>query len=220
MGQKSVMRESTPGPRGTHDAMGLIGKAQANSAKSAQKRERIIRAATLIINEKSFALATMTEIAAALDLRDATLYYYFPSKQALGYACHVASLERIERILIKARDAEATGAWRLRHSIHHILLDGEQHGSQLYFGDNSYLSERQRDHVDAWSDRLEAMIEQFLTEGVRDGSIIPCETRLVTKLLIGMLISLARWTWSVEGITTDRLMGAIGVTSLDGLERR
>ena len=220
MGQKSAMRESTPGPRGTHDEEGLIGKAQANSAKSAQKRERIIRAATLIINEKSFALASMTEIAAALDLRDATLYYYFPSKQALGYACHIASLERIERILMEARDTGANGARRLRHSIHNIVLDGERHGSQLYFGDNSYLSESQRDHVDAWSDRLEAMIEQFLTEGVRDGSIIPCETRLVTKLLIGMLILLARWTWSVEGITSDRLMGAIGVTSLDGLERR
>ena len=213
------MGHSTPRPRGTHDEAGLVGKPQASSAKSAQKRERIIRAATSIINEKSFALATMTEIAAALDLRDASLYYYFPSKQALGYACHVASLERIERILLEARDAEATGARRLRHSIHHILLDGEQHGSQLYFGDYSYLSESQRDHVDAWSDRLEAMIERFLAEGVRDRSIVPCETRLVTKLLIGMLISLARWTWNVEGITTDRLMEAIGVASLDGLEQ-
>ena len=213
------MRQSSPRPRGTHDEAGLVDKLQASSAKSAQKRERIIRAATSIINEKSFALATMTEIAAALDLRDATLYYYFPSKQALGYACHVASLERIERILLEARDAEATGARRLRHSIHHILLDGEQHGSQLYFGDYSYLSESQRDHVDVWSDRLEAMIERFLAEGVRDRSIVPCETRLVTKLLIGMLISLARWTWNVEGITTDRLMEAIGVASLDGLEQ-
>ena len=213
------MRQLLPRPHGTHDEAGLVDKLQASSAKSAQKRERIIRAATSIINEKSFALATMTEIAAALDLRDASLYYYFPNKQALGYACHVASLERIERILLGARDAEATGARRLRHSIHHILRDGEQHGSQLYFGDYSYLSESQRDHVNAWSDRLEAMIEQFLAEGVRDGSIVACETRLVTKLLIGMLISLARWTWSVEGITTDRLMEAIGVASLDGLEQ-
>ena len=213
------MKQSAPRPRGTHDEAGLVGKPQASSAKSAQKRERIIRAATSIINQKSFALATMTEIAAALELRDATLYYYFPSKQVLGYACHLGSLERIERILLGARDAEATGARRLRHAIHHIVLDGDLHGSQLYFGDNSYLSETQREHVDAWSDRLEAMIEQFLAEGVRDGSIVPCETRLVTKLLIGMLISLARWTWSVEGITTDRLMKAIGVASLDGLAR-
>ena len=214
------MGQSTPRPRGTRNEAELVVKPQASSAKSAQKRERIIRAATSIINEKSFALATMTEIAAVLELRDATLYYYFPNKQALGYACHVASLERIERILIEACDAEATGARRLRQSIQHILLDGEQHGSQLYFGDNSYLSAAQRDHVNAWSDRLEATIEQFLIEGVRDGSIVPCETRLVTNLLIGMLISLARWTWRVEGITTNRLMQAIGVASLDGLERR
>ena len=207
-------------PLGMHDGAGLVSKPQARSAKSAQKRERIIRAATLIINEKSFALATMTEIAAALELRDATLYYYFPSKQALGYACHVASLERIERILLGACDTKVTGARRLRHSIHHILLDGEQHGSQLYFGDYSYLNESQRDHIEAWSDRLEAMIEQFLAEGVRDGSIVRCDTRLVTKLLIGMLISLARWTWRVKSITTDRLMEAIGVASLNGLERR
>lgn len=214
------MGQTSRKQRGPHDAVGLANKSHASSAKSAFKREQIIRAATLIINEKSFALATMTEIAAALDLRDATLYYYYSSKQALGYACHVASLERIERILIEARDAEATGALRLRHSIHNLLRDGEQHGSQLYFGDNSYLSESQRDHVDSWSDRLELMMEQFLIEGVRDGSIVPCETRLVIKLVIGMLISLARWTWRVEGMTADRLMEAIGVASLNGLERR
>ena len=214
-----MMGQTSGKQRGSKRTAGLANKSHASSAKSAFKRERIIHAATLIINEKSFALATMTEIAATLDLRDATLYYYFSSKQALGYACHVASLERIERILLESRDAEVTGARRLRHAIHHIVLDGEQHGSQLYFGDYSYLSEGQRNHVDVWSDRLEAMIEQFLAEGVRDGSIVPCETRLVTKLLIGMLISLARWTWRVEGITADRLMEAIGVASLSGLER-
>lgn len=184
------------------------------------KRERIIREATRIINEKSFALATMTEIAAALDLRDGTLYYYFPDKQTLAYACHVASLERIERILIAADDAEITGARRLRHAIHHIVIDGEQHGSQLYFGDYSYLNKGQRDHVELWSDRLEGLIRQFLEDGINDGSIVPCETQLVTKLLIGMLISLARWTWRVQGINSDRLMEAIGVAGLSGLVRR
>jgi hypothetical protein len=46
------------------------------SRKSAQKREAIVRAAIEIINAKSYALATMSEIAAALDLRDATLYLH------------------------------------------------------------------------------------------------------------------------------------------------
>ena len=205
--------------RSTHGVEGNANKPRASSAKSAQKRERIIRAATHVMNKKSYSLATMTEIAAALDLRDGTLYYYFPSKQALGYACHVASLERIERILIEAHNAGYAGAGQLRNFVQHLLLDGEQHGSHLYFGDYSYLSESQRHHVQAWSDRLEAMIEQFLIEGVRDGSIVPCDTRLVTNLLIGMLISMARWTWRLKGITIDQLMEAIGVASLNGLEQ-
>lgn len=214
----STMGQPSRKQRGSHGTAGLADKSHASSAKSAFKREQIIRAATQIINEKSFAQATMTEIAAALDLRDATLYYYFSNKQALGYACHISSLERIEHILLGAYDSESTGAQRLRRAIHQIILDGEQHGSQLYFGDNSYLSDEQRNHVDAWSARLEAMIEQILVQGVRDRSIVSCETRLVTKLLIGMLISLARWTWRVEGMTADRLMEAIGVASLRGLE--
>lgn len=198
----------------------IARKPQAISAKSAQKRERVIRAATQLINKKGFALTTMTEIAAALDLRDATLYYYFPSKQALGYACHVASLERIERILLRAHDAEDAGAVRLRHFIQQLLLDGEQHGSHLYFGDYSYLSEGQRTQIEAWSARLETMIEQFLIEGVRDGSIISCDTKLVANLLIGMLISLARWTWRVKDITIEHLMEAIDAASLSGLDPR
>jgi AcrR family transcriptional regulator len=63
-----------------------------HSPKSAKKRDAILRAATEIINIKGYALATMTEIAAALDLRDAALYYYFPNKQALVFACHQSSL--------------------------------------------------------------------------------------------------------------------------------
>lgn len=80
------------------------------------------------------------------------------------------------------------------------------------------VNDEQQNHVDVWSARLEAMIEQFPVQGVRDRSIVSCETRLVIKLLIEMLISLARWTWRVDGMTADRLMEAIGVASLRGLE--
>jgi TetR/AcrR family transcriptional regulator len=69
-------------------------RADSRSRRSAGKRDAIVRAATEIINAKGFALAKMTEIAAALNLRDATLYYYFPNELALAYACHRSSLQR------------------------------------------------------------------------------------------------------------------------------
>jgi hypothetical protein len=51
-----------------------------------------------------------------------------------------------------------------------------------------------------------------------DGSIVPCESSLVVQLLLGMLIWLAKWAPTVEGVTVDRLMAAIGLVGLRGLK--
>ena len=196
------------------------GKAVSRSEKSVGKRDAIIRAAIEIINEKSFALATMTEIAASLNLRDAALYYYFPNKQALVYACHVKSLDRFERLLAEANEAGGTGAHRLEEFIYRMLDDSHRNGAQLYFGDHSYLDEGPRDTIDQWAARLTETLEQFLKVGIEDGSVVPCETQLVVQLFLGMLIWLAKWVPSIEGLTVNRLMNAIGAFSLHGLEKR
>ncbi len=192
-------------------------RALSRSRKSEKKRRAIMRAATDIINAKSFALATMTEIAASLELRDATLYYYFPSKQALAYACHRRSLETYERLLRQADDGESNGAAKLEHFLRGMLKDAEVHGAQLYLGDYTYLEPEQRDIVAAWTVRLTKHLERFLTVGIADGSVRPCETSLVVQLLLGMLIWLAKWAPSTAEITADRLINAIGVVSLEGL---
>lgn len=187
------------------------------SRKSERKRHEIMRAATDIINEKSYALATMTEIAAALDLRDATLYYYFSSKQALAYACHCRSLETFERLLDTANTAGGTGAERLTHFLRGMVEDAERHGAQIYLGDYTYLEPTQRAAIAAWLARLTARLEAFLKDGIGDGSIMPCETELVVQLLVGTLVWLAKWAPSVEAMTTERLTRAIKAFALDGL---
>ncbi|MBU4435067.1 MAG: TetR/AcrR family transcriptional regulator [Alphaproteobacteria bacterium] len=195
-------------------------KALAHSPKSVKKRDAILRAAIEIINIKSFALASMSEIAATLDLRDAALYYYFPNKQALAFACHLRSLERFEHLLIDADRTGQTGAEKLTRLLRDLLVDSAENGPQLYFGDLSYLTETQRDEVSICGQRLTGELERFVEEGMDDGSIVPCETKLVVQLLLGMLIWLARWVPTIEGVTPDRLMAAIGIVSLKGLEPR
>jgi hypothetical protein len=58
----------------------------------------------------------------------------------------------------------------------------------------------------------------MIKDGMGDGSITPCESSLVVQLLLGMLIWLAKWVPTVEGVTVDRLMAAIGVVGLQGLK--
>ncbi|WP_374942058.1 TetR/AcrR family transcriptional regulator [Sphingomonas sp.] len=190
------------------------------SRKSAKKRDAIMAAATRILNARTYALATMTEIAAALDLRDATLYYYFPSKQALFYACHVRSIGRFEGFLVAADKEGATGAAKLERFLTLLVTDSARNGSLLYFGDYFHLEPEHRDAIAAWADRLTLKLERFLEVGIADGSIVRCETKLVVQLLLGMLIWLAKWVPGVEDITAKRLLAAIGAFSIHGLESR
>ena len=194
-------------------------KAVSQTPKSASRRAAIIRVAIEIINGESYALATMTGIAARLDLRDAALYHYFPNKQALAYACHRYSLERFEELLRMTDQTGGTGEEKLRHVIRNMLVDAAQHGPQLYFGDYSYLDAAQRKVISAWADRLRVLLVKFLKEGMADGSIVQCEPELVVQLLLGMLIWLAKWVPQIEGLTVDRLMNAIDASVFRGLER-
>ena len=191
----------------------------AQSQKSVKKREAILRAAIEIINAKGFAAATMHDIAAALDLRDAALYYYFPNKQALAYAGHQRSLERFEAILVAVEAGGGMGLCKLRRFLGALLDDAVANGPQLYFGDSSYLAEDQREAIEAWSARLAKRLERFLEEGMVDGTIAICEPRLVVQLLVGMLIWLTKWTPATPGLTNERLLEAIETTALQGLAK-
>ena len=195
-------------------------KPLSQSRKSTQKREAIVCAAIDIINAKSYALATMRDIAAALDLRDATLYHYFPDKQALAYACHRRSLERFEHLLHAIDRAGGLGEEKLRLFIRGLLVDSQQHGSLLYFGDYSYLDASQRTTISNWADRLKLGLVKFMEEGMEDGSIVQCEPAIVVNLLLGMLIWMAKWAPSFEGLTVVRLMNAIDAFSFRGLDHR
>lgn len=193
-------------------------KPVSRSRKSAAKRDQIIQAAIVIINKKSYALATMAEIAAALDLQDAALYHYFPSKRSLAYACHRHSLQRFERILREADATDENGLGKLRHFIHGFLADSARHGPQLYFGDYSYLDATQRRAIAGWAERLKRALEAFLEEGMADGSISPCESQLVVQFIVGMLIWMGKWVPDVEGVTVERLMNAIQAFAFSGLD--
>ena len=196
------------------------GRPQASGPKSTARRIAIIRTAICIINTRSYELATMREIAAALNLRDAALYYYYPSKQALAYAAHVYSLERFERTLELSIAAVGSGLDRLRRLLLNFLEESDEQGPLLYFGEHSYLNESQRRDIDEWASRLTAMIAAIVQDGIDDGSIRQCEVSLVVQLLLGMLIWLAKWTLTVEDLTPVRLMKAIEDLTIAGLDAR
>jgi AcrR family transcriptional regulator len=57
-----------------------------NQEQKAQNRKAIIRAAVDLVSEKGYRAATMRGIAKATDMGEATIYNYFPTKEAIVFA--------------------------------------------------------------------------------------------------------------------------------------
>jgi len=122
--------------------------------------------------------------------------------------------------LHEADAAGGSGAEKLRRFTREMLDASSANGSQLYFGEHSYLDAAQRDAIDGWADRLKVVLERFLSEGMTDGSVVPCEPELVVQLYLGMLIWLAKWVPTTLELTVDRLMDAITAFCLHGIDSR
>jgi AcrR family transcriptional regulator len=194
-----------------------VQKAVSRSQKSKKKRDQIVRAAIEVINAKSYSQATMSDIAKSIDLRNATLYYYFPNKCALAFECLTKSLERFECTLSEIEVQATPGARKIERLIRSMLEDGLKNGPLLYLGDYSYLDKDQRAEADMSIAALTNRVEQFFKDGIKDGSVMQCETQLVVNLLLGMLIWFGKWVPTIKDITVERLMRAINVFTLHGL---
>ncbi|WP_156488667.1 TetR/AcrR family transcriptional regulator, partial [Erythrobacter sp. HI0077] len=88
----------------------------AATRKFGEKREAIIHAAAVLINEVGVQATTLAEVARAIGLNATSVTYYFPRKEQLVVAVYDQTLTLMEDI---ARDAlsQADPAARLRHFI-------------------------------------------------------------------------------------------------------
>lgn len=70
------------------------GSAEASS-KTARQREKMIDAAMRLFALRGYEGTTLQDIAAELSISGPALYYYFPSKNALLFACVEGSMQRL-----------------------------------------------------------------------------------------------------------------------------
>jgi len=88
-----------------------------------QKVQNILTAAADVLAERGFHGMNLDEIADRLDLTKATLYHYFPSKEALVNACLEVLATRInERLAEVAADSAGTASERLSRLIRTQLV--------------------------------------------------------------------------------------------------
>lgn len=158
------------------------------------KREALLREAVSAFNQKGFHATPLEDIAASLGVTKAALYYYFPNKHALLFACFSEALRVAFLSLKHAKELGRNGLEKLQLTIQGYLTValGELSQCVILTEEHALLPEH-RDVIFHQRDEFEGALRDFVREGIQDGSIIKCDPRLAIFSIYGAVNWVPKW---------------------------
>ena len=184
-------------------------------------RVQILQAAAAAFRKLGYHGATVEEIAAALHMKKGNLYYYFRNKEAILFACHQYSLDRLAELLEEIEHADIAADEKLRRlitSFVHTILD-ELHGTTLFI-DLEALSPAHLKTVVARRDRVDRGMRRIIEEGVAAGRFAACDAKLLSFAILGAVNWIPRW-FKAEGPSSSfAIAGCFADYLIAGLEVR
>ena len=193
-------------------------------AQSSRRRRapEIIDAAARVFAERGFHGATTQDIADVLGIRQASLYYYFPSKEgALELVClhGVGGFFEVAKAIAAGPGTAAEKLSRLIKSHLSPLIDRSDF-VRVVLNERQHLPAESRRRIGKWSRGLERVFEDVLKEGVRRGEFRPdLDTRLAALATLGMANTVASW-FRKEDVAVDRISAEFARLIADGVTKR
>lgn len=180
----------------------VVGTSPRASAPTQRRRQsEILDAAAKVFAERGYYGASTQDIADVLGIRQASLYYYFSSKEiALELVC----MKGVEGFFeaaseVAARKISAADKVRGLVEAHLAPLSDRADFVKTFLNERQYLPSASRKKVGKLSRAYEKVIEKVIAEGVASGEF--CKTldpRLMTLALLGMCKSVSVWMGKEE----------------------
>jgi len=200
--------------------MTIVGLPSIRSAVSPRRRApQIIEAAARVFAERGFHGATTQDIADVLGIRQASLYYYFSSKEA---ALELVCLKGVEGFFDAAKSiAVERQSARERLSLliksHLSPLVDRANFVKVFLNERQHLPAESRRRIGRWSRGLERIFEQVIREGVESGEFRPhLDARLATLAILGMCNAAPSWHVK-EGRPVADIAAEFAALVLDGV---
>lgn len=183
-----------------------------------KRRDEVVDAAARVFAERGYHGASTQDIADLLGMRQASLYYYFHSKEAaLEDVCAIGTAGFIERAEEIAKgDAGAEERLRQLLAAHISPLADRADYMTTFLNERKWLPKESRRRIGRMSRRIEAIFERVIRDGVRTGEFrADLNPRLTALALLGMMNSVAIWH-DRESASLDQIATALGDLALRG----
>jgi AcrR family transcriptional regulator len=202
-----------------------IASRRAGSRRAASPRRRapeIIDAAARVFAERGFHGASTQDIADVLGIRQASLYYYFASKEG---ALELVCLKGVEGFFEAAKSI-ATGPGPAGEKLARLIkshvtpLTDRSDFVKVFLNERQHLPTESRRRIGKWSRGLERIFEDVIREGVRSGEFRhDLDTRLATLAILGMANAAVSW-YRKEDVSIDRIAAEFARLVRDGMTTR
>lgn len=168
--------------------------ARARDEQHELKRAVLLREAAVAFNRYGFHGTSLDDVAKNLGLTKATLYYYFPNKQALLRACFDRLMDAAFSSLETAKSQAKGGRDRLRLALRGYLEEMiDELSCCVVMTEESALAPEDRQTIVARRDKYEAELRGLVRQGIKDGSIVPCDPKLAVFTILGAINWVPRW---------------------------
>jgi AcrR family transcriptional regulator len=190
-----------------------------NDAPEANRAVEIFRAAAEIIHVKGFHATSISEIADAVRLTKAGLYYYIKGKEDLLYAIMSYGMDLLERHVVAPARLEAKPEDRLRSIVasHARLITNDGRAITILVNELAGLTEehrrqmmtRQRSYFEFIRDTLEALRSK--------GRLNEVDTTVAAFSLLGTVLWVSRWYRPGGRLSAEQVVEEIVRLTLGGL---
>lgn len=187
-------------------------KALAEPRGAAGVRRRlseVVEAAARVFAQRGYHGASTQDIADLLGMRQASLYYYFDSKEAaLEAVCregHQGYVERIRRI---AR-SDASASEKIAQALFHQAGPERRDFTLVFLRERRFLPLPARKRIRAFEVQYERAIQRLIEQGIRSGEFrADLDARMATLAFFGLGNSAAVWYGREPGVTPERMLRA------------
>src|SRR5687768_14728389 len=149
------------------------------------RRDVLLDEAARQLNARGISQTALIDLAAALGLSRAAVYYYADDRQDLVFQSYRRACEALARDLAAATRAPGDSIDRIAAFVTGSL-DPER-VEEAVLSEVAYLDDEQRATIEALSDGVVALLVGLIDDGQKCGEIRPCDSRIVAQALIGIV---------------------------------
>lgn len=170
---------------------------KAQELQAQLKKDAVLAEAAALFNQKGYHATSLNEVAERLKFTKTAIYYYVKNKNDLLYHTYLQSLDEIDQA---TKDAETNGVNGLEKLCQYVQSKAfvHPHASALLNEIDAIQNVKRREEIRTRLRGANKRIAKWITEGIEDGSIAPCEPDLAGRFVMGAFNWMPRWIENYE----------------------